>query len=377
MDYSLDEQTQDVAEISETILTKTVTAQRLADLEAAGEHFDRDLWADLAGSGLVGIAIAEEYDGSGAGFTELCAVINQAARVAAPIFLVETAVLAALPIQEFGSDELKQRLLPGFAAGESILTSGLNLVPNTPLTVTAEKAAENAAADDGTWTLTGTLSHVALADRADRVLVAARDAQGRTGLFLVDPTLARVSPQTSVDRHGRSQLEFDSTPVEARDVLVAPGAFTDQMQARIQALGVAAYAIAQLGTLQSALRATADYVSDRLQFGRAIGTFQAVAHRIADAYVDVQAVHLTAWRAAWLAAEGVVDDRASALAGFWAADAANRVGETAMQLHGGVSVDLEFGIHRFYLAARQTTLLLGGPNRRLNVLGRLIANGAA
>ncbi len=368
MDYTFDEQQQDVADITATIIGKTVDAEHLAALEAQGESFDTGLWADLAGSGLIGIAVEDDLGGSGAGFTELCVVISEAAKAAAPVHLVETAVLAALPIQECGADELKRRWLPGFASGETILTSALSVVPGQPVAITASRT------DDG-WALTGTVSHVVLAERAQRVLVRARDIDGRDGLFLVDPQHATVTPQSSVDRRGRSQLAFDETLVPDEDVLLAPGRVDEAVDARVEALGVAALAIRQLGTLESALASTAAYAGERTQFGRAIGTFQAVAHRIAEAYIDVRAVHLTAWRAAWLAGEAVDDPEATALAGFWAADAANRVVETVMQVHGGVSVDLEFPIHRHYLAARQTTLTLGGPNRRLTVLGRLIAGG--
>jgi alkylation response protein AidB-like acyl-CoA dehydrogenase len=104
-----------------------------------------------------------------------------------------------------------------------------------------------------------------------------------------------------------------------------------------------------------------------------VGSFQAVAHRVADAYIDSTAVRLTAWRAAWLVAEGHPAADELAIAAWWASDAANRVAEAAMHLHGGQSVDLDYPLHRYFLAIRYGELALGGPAQRLLALGNLMA----
>jgi len=117
---------------------------------------------------------------------------------------------------------------------------------------------------------------------------------------------------------------------------------------------------------------TAGHVSEREQFGRPVGTFQAVAHRVADAYIDVAGLRLTTWRAVWLLDQGEECPEPLAIAAWWATDAPARVVEAAMHLHGGLGVDLSYPLHHHFLAVKQGELALGGPSRRLSALGDLV-----
>ncbi|MGW0838833.1 acyl-CoA dehydrogenase family protein [Streptomyces sp. NPDC002787] len=368
MDYSYDEQEQDVAGLAAAIIGGLATPQRLTEVEAQDEPFDRQLWAELAKAGLLGIAIPEAQGGSDAGFVEQCLVIKAAAQSAAPLFLVESAVAAALPVSRFGTDEQHKRLLAPYAAGDSVLTSA-------PPTASFSSPGFHARLDGRTWRVDGAMSHIPLASAANRILVQAADDQGRIGLLLVDPNGpgATLTSHSSIDRRRRSRLDLDGYGVPQRDVVVAPGDLATEDAALIDASVTVARCMAQLGAAEEALRMTASYVCEREQFGRAIGTFQAVSHKVADAYIDVEGVRLTAWRAAWLLARGTLDRDAVAVAAWWAATAPDRVTETAMQLHGGLGIDLDYPLHRYYLAARQGGLALGGPARTLSGLGDLVA----
>lgn len=368
MDYSYDEQEQDVADLAATIIGDAATPQRIAEVDASGEPFDRVLWAELAKAGLIGIAVPEEHGGSGAGFVEQCLVIAAAARAAAPLFLVESAVAAALPLSRYGTEEQRRRLVAPYAAGDLILTAA-------PSRASFSSPGFHAHPDGVTWRVDGAMSHVALAPVADRVLVHVTDDQSRAGLLLIDPNGpgATLTPHSSVDRRWRWQLKLDGYLVPATDVVVTPGDLASGVAAGLEASVTVARCVAQLGASETALRMTASYVCEREQFGRAIGSFQAVSHKVADAYIDVQGVRLTAWRAAWLLAHGTLDKEAVAIAAWWATAAPTRVLETAMQLHGGLGVDLDFPLHRYFLAARQGCLALGGPARTLSDLGDLVA----
>jgi len=137
----------------------------------------------------------------------------------------------------------------------------------------------------------------------------------------------------------------------------------------------------QLGVLERALELTAGYARSREQFGRPIGSFQAVAQRLADAYVDVEAVRLTLWQAAWLLAEGSPDgptvsaavSAAVATAKFWAADAGHRVAHTAVHVHGGLGIDTSYPVHRYFVAAKRAEFTLGGATAQLLRLGDVLA----
>lgn len=143
--------------------------------------------------------------------------------------------------------------------------------------------------------------------------------------------------------------------------------------ADLATLGVCAQ---QLGVLEKALEMTADYASRRVQFGRPIGTFQAVAQRLADAFTDVEAVRLTTWQAAWRMSQGMDGHLAYAeelaIAKFWAADAGHRVAHTAVHVHGGVGIDLDSPVHRYFVMAKRLEFSLGHATDQLRRLGSLL-----
>jgi len=138
-----------------------------------------------------------------------------------------------------------------------------------------------------------------------------------------------------------------------------------------------AYCLVQLGVSERALEMTAEYTSQREQFDRPVGSFQAVHMRAGDAYVDVEAMRLTTLRAAWLLQEEQPDDGLVAVAKFWAADGGQRVGYAAQHLHGGIGIDVDYPLHRYYLWAKQIELTLGSAPVELARIGAMLANEPA
>ena len=134
-----------------------------------------------------------------------------------------------------------------------------------------------------------------------------------------------------------------------------------------------ALAATQLGVAQEALRRTAEYTSQRKQFGRPIGSFQGVALRAADAYIDVDCMRSTLWQALWRLDEGQTAAIEVGVAKWWASRGGQRVVHTAQYLHGGIGADIDYPIHRFFLWAKQLDLCLGGVSAQLSKLGALVA----
>jgi acyl-CoA dehydrogenase len=165
-------------------------------------------------------------------------------------------------------------------------------------------------------------------------------------------------------------------PAAAGDVLGRAGQGAE-IAAFIRLRGSAALSSEALGVCAEALRLTAEYVKTRKQFDQAIGTFQAVGQRAADAYVDTEAIRLTSWQAAWRIAEGLPAEDAVAVAKFWAAEGGQRIVHTAQHLHGGIGVDRDYPLHRYFLRAKQIELSLGGATGQLRALGRRLAAGEA
>jgi 3-oxocholest-4-en-26-oyl-CoA dehydrogenase beta subunit len=133
----------------------------------------------------------------------------------------------------------------------------------------------------------------------------------------------------------------------------------------------------QLGVCERALELTAEYSKTRVQFDRPIATFQAVGQRLADAYIDVNAIRLTTWQAAWRLSEGLPCATEIATAKFWAADAGHRVAHTAVHVHGGMGIDLDYHLNRYFVAAKRIEFALGGATQQLVALGRELANEPA
>jgi len=161
--------------------------------------------------------------------------------------------------------------------------------------------------------------------------------------------------------------------VTASDRLGEPGQGGEVVAFTTQRL-LAGLCAVQAGVCAEALRLTAAYTSERKQFNAPIATFQAVAQRAADAYVDTEAVKLTARQAAWRLAEGLPAEAALAVAKFWAAEGGQRVVHAAQHLHGGVGVDVDYPVHRYFRWAKATELSLGGGTRHLLELGRRLAD---
>ena len=132
----------------------------------------------------------------------------------------------------------------------------------------------------------------------------------------------------------------------------------------------------QLGVVERALEMTAEYARSRVQFGKPIGGFQAVSQRLADGYIDVEAVRLTMWQAAWQLAAGPAAETAIATAKFWAADAGHRVAHTAVHVHGGVGIDMDYPLHRYFVAAKHHEFALGGATAQLRRIGAALSSSA-
>jgi hypothetical protein len=373
VDLFLTEDQQALSELAGRILTDRCTPERLREMEAEPDWFAREAWADLARADLLGVCLPAADGGGGYGFLEAALLLEQVGRALAPVPLLATLVLGAMPVAEFGSAGQRAALLGPVIAGDLVLTAALveagdALPPSVPVTTAR-------AADDGGWVLEGEKELVPAAHLAGRILVPARTGDSATTMFLVDPTAAGVAVerQVSTNLEPVGNLRLDGVRVGPDDVLgtVDGGAAIVGWITERAIVGLCAI---QAGVCESALRITATYTSEREQFGAKIATFQAVAQRAADAYIDTEAVRLTARSAAWRIGEGLDADDAVSVAKFWAADGGQRVVHAAQHLHGGVGMDASYPIHRCFRWAKHVELALGGGTRHLVRLGQSIAH---
>jgi len=365
VDFSYSEDEQALRELSRQILDDHVTQDRLKKVEAGEDRIDREAWSALAEANLLGVALPEEFGGSEMGLAGLCILLEEIGRAVAPVPVYATLVLGALPVVEFGSEEQKQRLLPGVASGDRILTASL----------VESGGAGTSARHDGTgWRLEGTRSFVPVASIAHRALVPARRESGELGVFLVDPRTEGVSLETqeTTNREFQCVMRLSSARVPESDVLGAPDR-GEEILGWVLDRALLAQCAMQLGVADRALRLTADYTSERKQFDRPVGSFQAVHTRAADAFIDVEAMRLTLQRALHLLTQGEPAAESLAIAKYFAAEAGARVTYAAQHLHGGIGVDLDYALHRYYLWARQIGISLGSGSWQLAKLGEILA----
>jgi acyl-CoA dehydrogenase len=222
--------------------------------------------------------------------------------------------------------------------------------------------------------LAGAKRAVAHAANARRLLVPARVGDG-TRVFLVDPRAANVTLATQRTSSGEPIAAVTLAGVRVDDADVLPGESGDSASVlrRLYESALVALAATQLGVSERMLETTARYVRERVQFGVPIGSFQAVQHRLADCYIDLESMRWTTWRAVERVAAGAPAARECAVAKFWAADGGARIAAACQHLHGGIGVDLDYPIHRYFLRSKALELALGGATPSLVRLGRDLA----
>jgi alkylation response protein AidB-like acyl-CoA dehydrogenase len=370
MDFSYDEDQQAINELAEKLLAEESSHERQRALDAAGgPRFDEGLWKHFAESGLLGMAVPEAQGGAGLGFLEVAMLCERVGRHTAAVPFIETVVLGVLPLAEFGSDAQKEAWLGRVAEGDAILTAALQedqADPAHPVT--------SARSDGDDFVLSGSKMPVPAAELADRVLVPASFEDGEVGIFLVDPKAAGVTLQALTTTTGQpaSLMQLDGVRVSG-DAILAGAAAGRAILEWMLLRATAAQCAQGLGVCEAALEQTTEYIKERKQFGQPLAMFQAVGHRAADAFIDMQAIRLTAQQACWRLAAGLPAEREVALAKYWLADAGSRVVAAAQHLHGGIGVDRDYPVHRFYLWAKQLELDLGGSTAQLRRIGRILA----
>lgn len=342
---------------------------------AVAEDLDRALWAKLADADLLSLLMAPEYGGSGLDPIALCLVLRESAKVLARVPLLESCA-AAYAVQLHGGDELKRAVLESAARGGTVLT----VAANGRTGHDGAELAVSARPDGDHWILDGLQTGVPWAYDADITVVPATAPDGRAVLALVPRGLSglALAEQFSTSGERLGELRLDAVRVDARDVITADGAW--DFLRDLLATGTCALALG-LGT--GVLGMTSEYTGKREQFGFPVATFQAVAMQAADRYIDLRAMEVTLWQAAWRLSS---PERAGAgnggplpvsgdvaVAKIWASDGVRRVVQTAQHLHGGFGADTDYPLHRYHAWAKHLELALGPAAAHEDALGDLLA----
>lgn len=346
MDFAFDEIQEGIRALAKQVFTGQVTEESLREI--GSDWFHAQAWQSLAQSQVLGLALREDVGGAGLGLTELCLLLQQVGRTVAPVPALSTLIMGSLPIDKFASDEIRKRLLPPVIAGDAFLTGALE---------------GDAEVRDGR--LYGHADFVPDTHLASHVVVATPQ-----GLFLAAVADAEREVQWATNDEPLAQLRFDGAEGE----LFAEGPGPVEWMRRRTVLGQCAI---MLGVAERAMILTANYVTERQQFGVPIGTFQAVSQRAGDMYIDATVMRSSLWNAAWRLDNDREAERALCIARYWAAQGGHRIVAAAQHLHGGMGFDRDYALHRYFLWLKRLEFSLGGASAQLASLGDLIARGAA
>jgi alkylation response protein AidB-like acyl-CoA dehydrogenase len=338
------------------------------------DGFSRALWKNFVDMGWAGILVPQDYGGLGLGHVEAGVVAEELGRTLTPSPFLSTAVLAATAIARGGNDKQKETYLPKIVAGELIATLALDeTAKHHP-----EKIAMPASRVGNGFKLSGAKTYVIDGHVANLLIVAARTA-GKAGdttglsLFLIDANApgVRAERTSTVDTHNAARITFDDVKVGADNVLGKIDAAWDVLEGVLN-VGRAAVAAEMVGASEESFGRTVAYLKERKQFGKAIGEFQALQHRAAHLYCELEVT-----RAAVLKALQALDDSfdragtivsvAKARAGLSATLAVNE----AVQMHGGIGMTDEFDIGLFMKRVRVCQELFGDSNFQADRLARL------
>ncbi|MCX8072376.1 MAG: acyl-CoA/acyl-ACP dehydrogenase [Candidatus Binatia bacterium] len=368
MDFSFTDEQKALANLAGDIFRDRCSLDRLKAVEQSDDGYDRELWSALANAGLLGAAIPESFGGSGGGFIEACLLFEQQGRHTALLPLLPT-IVSAMALVRFGRDEQQQQFLPSVCTGETMLTAGLS-----ELGASERSPTTMASLIEGQWRLNGVKTAVPWAHRASAIVLPARTVEGNTLLFLVpaDARGLRMERQHTMNWEPHFRIVLDNVAVPPSAMIGAEENGGEVLKWMVDRYTVGLCAIAA-GACERALRITAEYASNRKQFDKPIAMFQAVGQRMADSYIDNEAVQLTMWQAASRLAEELPSAKEVATAKFWAAEAGSRIGHASLHIHGGISIDVDYPIHRYFLWLKQIEFTLGAATPQLVHLGRLLA----
>ncbi|MEU4613443.1 acyl-CoA dehydrogenase family protein [Streptomyces umbrinus] len=384
MDATFTAEQEEIRRTLRELLLKRCGPEEVRTAVRSEDGYDPALWETLAQQlGLPGLALPEAYGGVGCSVTELALASEELGRSLAPSPLLATAVLGAPLLLALGSEDQRAALLPRISSGE--LTAAL-AVPGASLTTALGLTGDNrgdwagggraggvqARQTDGGWRLYGQADQVLDGHSAGLLLVAAHTggfARSRTLLFLVRSPLERDGSGsagvtrvrlTSLDET-RSQARIQLRDVEAELLGDDESADVAGVLAGVGDSVAAVLAAEAVGAADRVLERTVEYVKQREQFGRAIGSFQAVKHRLADLYVQVQAARSAAYYAAWATSTG--EERVGGLALAQALEALRITASEAVQLHGGIGFTWEHEAHLYFKRAAGDELLFGPVHR--------------
>jgi alkylation response protein AidB-like acyl-CoA dehydrogenase len=376
MDFDLNEDQELLKKTARDFLTAECPTRLVREAEQ-GSGYSRELWEKMAGLGWIGLPIEEDLGGSGAGFLDMCLLVEQIGRALAPVPFISTA-LCEYALIDVGSAEQKKRFLPAMASGKLIMTPALN---DATLSFHPGAIECGAAKKGDGYVIRGAKLLVPYGAIADAYLVATRTGgSGKNGitLFVVDRSLkgVAVSSVPTIACDARCHLQMDNVEVGREFLLGGEGDGWPLLKKLLQR-GATLSCAEMMGGAQAVLERTVAYVKDRVQFDRPVGSFQAVQHKCANMAGACDGARFVTYQAAWLVSENLPCDREVAIAKAWTSDAYTRVCLDAHQAHGAIGFTKEYDLQLYTRRAKAAELAYGDTRHHTEILADLMGLGVS
>ncbi len=362
MDLGLNEEQEMLRKSAREFLSKECPKKLVRELDESDSGLSKELWKKMAGLGWMGLPFPEKYGGNGGTLLDLTVLLDEMGYNIVPGPFFATVVLAGFTLLEAGSEEQKQTYLTGICSGKTIMTVALTELDGTYLPESVETAAE---AKGDQYVLKGTKLFVPDANVADFLLVAVRtkkstDPADGISIFIVDVKSpgVKVTLLKTLGRDKLCEVVFDNVKVPSKNLMGKLNEGWPVIKSILRKAAVAKSA-EMVGGAQASLDMAVSYAKERVQFGRPIGSFQAIQHYCANMVTDVDGSRFITYKAAWTESEGLPSDMEVSMAKAWTSEAFKRVAVLAHQIFGAIGFTMDHDMHLYFRRAKAGELAYG------------------
>jgi len=374
MDFALNEEQEMLRKMSRDFLEKECPKTLVREMEEDEKGYSPELWKKMAELGWMGLVFPAEYGGEGMNFLDLSVLIEELGRALVPSPYMNTVVYCGYAVMAAGTGEQKKELLPKIAKGDLILTLALT-EPSASWEPSGVEVKATPEGDD--FVISGTKLFVSDAHIADYLLCVTRTKEGAgedgITLFLVDAKSPGISltPLITIASDKQFEVVFDKVKVPRKNMLGELDRGWDVIK-DILPKGTLAQCALMVGGAQQVLEMTVNYAKERVQFGKPIGSFQAIQHKCADMATDVDGCRFITYQAAWKLSEGMPCSLDVSMAKAWVSDAYRRVCVEGHQIHGGIGFIKDHDMQLYYRRAKASELIFGDADYHRELVAQQI-----
>jgi len=369
MDFELSEEQKLLKTSARDFLSQEFPPSLAKEMLEDKRGYPPELWGKIAELGWLGLVLPEKYGGSSMNFLDLAILLEE---MGTAYFLgpfVPT-VLTSMAIMENGSDEQKEYFLPKIISGEMVLTFAF-IEPEVRYDEGGVQA--KATASDSDYLITGTKSFVSNANAADYILVAARNSDKGVTLFLVDAKSpgVKINPLTIESGDKQSEVKLEGVQVPAKNILGEPNEGWPIAE-RIMQRAIVARCAEMVGGASRVIEMSVNYAKERQQFGRPIGSFQAIQHHCANMVIDADGMRVITYQSAWMLDEGIPCTKEISMAKAWASTVYPKIAVLGHQVHGAIAYTSDYDMYLYFMQAMAGDVYMGDADYHYTLVGREI-----